>query len=267
MRESRKLPKAIGCVSPFAGGYASRWGRRGLDWLFPPLCISCGERIGEPYALCGDCWTELCFVEGAVCRRCGLPFEIDPGENTVCAGCYAEPNAFDCARSILYYDEASKRLILGFKHGDRLERAPAFIGWLERTGGPMVQESDIVVPVPLHPSRLWRRRYNQSAILAQGIAHSFGKHYGPKILTRIRKTPSQGSMPSAKARRRNVAGAFQVTERWREELRGKNILILDDVYTTGATLNACARAFRRVGAERISALTLARVVRDHSAPI
>jgi ComF family protein len=242
---------------------ASHWARQGLDWLFPPLCISCGGRIGEPYALCSACWNEVSFIEDAVCMRCGLPFEIDPGESTVCAACYAAPNAFDCARSILYDDDATKKLILGFKHGDRLERAPAFIGWLERVGRMIAQDADIVVPVPLHPSRLWRRRYNQSAILAKGIARTFDKSYCPSILARLRKTPSQGSMPSAKARRRNVAGAFEVTERGRKEVCGKKVLLLDDVYTTGATLNACAGALRRAGADRISALTLARVVRDH----
>jgi ComF family protein len=199
--------------------------------------------------------------------RCGLPFEIDPGEFSICAGCYATPNAFDCARSILYYDQASKNLILRFKHGDRLECAPAFIGWLERAGRLLLQDTDIVVPVPLHHSRLWRRRYNQSAILAKGIAQGFDKSFGPSILARLRKTPSQGSMPSAKARRRNVAGAFEITERGRREVRGKKVLLLDDVYTTGATLNACAGALRRAGAERINVLTLARVVRDHSGSI
>ena len=264
MKESRISPGAFVSVARRSAFCASRWAYRGLDFLFPPLCIACGERIGEPYALCGKCWHAVSFVEGAVCIRCGLPFDIDTGENTVCGGCYAEPNAFDCARAILRYDEASKSLILGFKHGDRLERSPAFIGWLERVGGVLAEDADIVVPVPLHRSRLWRRRYNQSALLAKGLARRFDKAYGPTALVRLRKTPSQGSMPSAKARQRNVAGAFRVTERGKEEVRGKRVLLLDDVYTTGATLNACARALRRAGAVRVNVLTLARVVRDRS---
>ena len=267
MGESRNLPETINSVIGIAGACASIWSRQGFDFLFPPLCISCGERISEPYALCSKCWREVSFVEGAVCARCGFPFEIDPGENTVCAGCYVAPTAFDCARSILYYDEASKRLILGFKHGDRLERAPAFIGWLERAGRAIAEDADFIVPVPLHRLRLWRRRYNQSAILAQGIARRFGKTYAPLVLNRVRHTPSQGSMPSAKARRRNVAAAFQVAEQGGYEIRGKSVLLLDDVYTTGATLNACAGALRRAGVGRISALTLARVVRDRSGAI
>jgi ComF family protein len=267
MGESRKLPKNVFSVLGAAGACASNWSRQGLDFLFPPLCISCGGRIGEPYALCSKCWRDVSFVEGAACARCGLPFEIDAGENAVCAACYAVPTVFDRARSILHYDEASKRLILGFKHGDRLERAPALIGWLERAGRVLAQDADFIVPVPLHPSRLWRRRYNQSAILAQGIARRFGKTYAPLLLERVRRTPSQGAMPSAKARHRNVAGAFQVAKPERYEIRGKNVLLLDDVYTTGATLNACAAALRGAGAGQINALTLARVVRDRARPI
>nr|TFG55032.1 MAG: ComF family protein [Hyphomicrobiales bacterium] len=239
----------------------------GLVFLFPPLCVSCGAQIGEPYSLCGDCWKEISFVGGAICQICGLPFEIDPGEGAVCAGCYAEPTVFDCARSVFHYDEVSKRLILGFKHGDRLERAPAFIHWLERVGRPLAEEADIIVPVPLHPSRLWRRRYNQSAVLAIGIERRFNKIYAPQALERVRATPSQGEMPSAKARARNVAAALRVPDRLRHEIARKNILLLDDVYTTGATLNACARALRAAGAARIGALTLARVVRPRSGAI
>ncbi len=264
MAKSSQLPATMNSAIGIAAACASNWCGLGLDFLFPPLCVSCGTRISEPYALCSECWREVSFVDGTVCMRCGLPFEIDPGENTVCAACYAAPCVFDCARSILRYDEASKRLILGFKHGDRLERAPALIGWLGRIGRAIVEDADFVVPVPLHRSRLWHRRYNQSAILAQGIARSFGKIYAPLLLSRVRRTASQGSMPSATARRRNVAGAFKVSERGRCEIRGKSVLLLDDVYTTGATLNACASVLRRAGVGPINVLTLARVVRDRS---
>lgn len=242
---------------------ASTCFRTALDFLFPPLCVSCGTIVGEPYALCSRCWSEISFVEGALCERCGLPFEIDPGEKAVCGACYASPTIFDCARSVLYYDEFSKRLILGFKHGDRLEPAPAFARWFERTGRSLAEEADYIIPVPLHRSRLWRRRYNQSAILAQGIARCVGKTYAPHLLERVRATPTQGSMPSAKARHRNVTTAFRVTKQKDIEIRGENVLILDDVYTTGATLNACAKALRSAGVSRVGGLTLARVVRDH----
>jgi len=267
MGETREWSQTIKSAAGFFVPRARSGCRACLDFLYPPLCVSCGSQIGEPYSLCSECWREVSFVEGAVCARCGLPFEIDPGENAICAGCYAAPTSFDHARSIFHYDEASKRLILGFKHGDRLERAPAFVNWLERAGRNLAEEADLIVPVPLHSSRLWRPRYNQAAILAQGIARRFGKFYAPTLLERTRATPSQGSMPSAKARQRNVAAVFRVSPSARSKISGKNILLLDDVYTTGATLNACARALQAAGAGRIGALTLARVVRARSGAI
>jgi len=267
MGELREWSQAIKFAASFVVPRAQKGCRSCLDFLYPPLCISCGSQIGEPYSLCGECWHEVSFVDGPVCARCGLPFEIDPGENTVCAGCYAAPTSFDRARSIFHYDEASKRLMLGFKHGDRLERAPAFVNWLERAGCSLAEDADLIMPVPLHSSRPWRRRYNQAAILAQGIARRFGKVYAPALLERTRATPSQGSMPSAKARERNVSAAFGVAPSTQSKISRKNVLLLDDVYTTGATLNACAQALRRAGAQKIGALTLARVVRARSGTI
>lgn len=235
--------------------------RRALDFLFPPLCVGCDGRISEPHALCQACWSEISFIDAPLCERCGIPFEIDDGDGTICASCHAAANEFRHARSLFRYDEASKPLILAFKHGDRLERAPALAHWLMRAGHGLLAEADLIVPVPLHPRRLWRRRYNQAAILAQKLALSAGKSYAPDILERARATQSQGAMPSAKARKRNVMAAFRVPARHREALRGMRILLVDDVYTTGATLNSCARALKRGGAGQVDALTLARVVR------
>jgi ComF family protein len=202
-----------------------------------------------------------------LCERCGLPFNIDPGEGTLCGGCHAKPHRFDRARSLLHYDDASKPLILDFKYRDRLDHAPAFVHWLERVGSPLAEGADLVVPVPLHPLRLWTRRYNQSAVLASRLAVRFGKEFAPFVLERRRATPSQGKMPSAQARRRNMAGAFRVPETFRDEIRGRNTLLIDDVFTTGATLDSCARALKRAGAGRVDALTLARVVRPRFLPI
>ena len=196
-----------------------------------------------------------------------MPFDIDPGGETICGPCHAKAPDFDRARALLRYDDASKSLILGFKHGDRLDRAPAFARWLERTGRPLLVETDMIVPVPLHRWRLWKRRYNQAAILAERLARLCGRPHDPLLLERKRATPSQGEMPSAKARRRNVLGAFRVPPGKTAQVRGRNILLVDDVFTTGATLNACARALKRAGAARVDALTLARVVRAGSGDI
>jgi ComF family protein len=241
--------------------------RQTLDLLFPPLCVACATRVDEAHALCPACWRKLSFLDGACCALCGLPFEIDTGEQTICAGCHARPRAFDRARSLFSYDEVSKPLILSFKYADRLDHAPAFARWMDRTGSMLLAESDIIVPVPLHPTRLWRRRYNQSAILAGRLARLTKKPHEPMLLRRRRPTESQGSMPSAKARRRNMLGAFEVPADKRGKVNGRNLLLIDDVFTTGATLEACARALKRAGAARVDVLTLARVVRPSSSDI
>lgn len=202
-----------------------------------------------------------------MCLCCGLPFAVDPGGESACGACHATPRAFDRARSLLVYDEVSKDLILGFKHGDRLDRAPAFARWLERTGRELFEETDLLVPVPLHRFRLWKRRYNQAAILAGSLAARVALPCDPLALVRSRPTKSQGEMRNAKARRRNVLGAFHVPKDKTATIRGKRVLLIDDVFTTGATLEACARALKRAGAARINALTLARVVKAASSDI
>lgn len=196
-----------------------------------------------------------------MCVLCGLPFETPVPEGTTCGSCLARPPKYDRARAIMRYDDASKGAILAFKHADRLELAPSFARWLARIGEPMLQQADFILPVPLHPGRLWLRRYNQSAELARRLAQMSGKVFAPRLLERIRRTPSQGSMPSASARRRNVGGAFRVPEKHRATLRGRVMILVDDVLTTGATLDACASVLKRAGAEKVLALALARVVR------
>ena len=192
---------------------------------------------------------------------CGYPFDFDPGRDAQCAACLAKPPPFDCARAAMRYDAKSRDLLLAFKRADRLDLAPAFAKWLARAGREMLPGADLVVPVPLHRSRLWSRRFNQSAILGQRLARDAGVAFDPFVLERARATPSQGAMPSARARRRNVRGAFRVATGRRDALAGKTVLLVDDVFTTGATLGACARALRRAKAGKIYVLTLARVVR------
>ena len=241
-----------------------RAGRAVLNLLFPPLCMACREPVSDPGSLCPDCWQTLHFLEGPACTQCGLPFEIDPGGETLCAACLAYPPAFDKARAIMRYDEASRRPILALKHADRLDLVPSFGRWLERSGRELLAGTDLIVPVPLHRARLWKRRYNQSAELARALSRLGGLPVDPFILCRSRPTPSQGEMPSASARRRNVRGAFAVPNGRKPELDGKRVLLVDDVMTTGATVNACAKALKRAGAANVYVLALARVVRPLS---
>ena len=248
-------------ITVTAGLLASRVQHAALDALFPPLCMVCRARLSEPHSLCAKCWSAISFIEEPFCSACGMPFDIDPGGDTLCGQCHAKPRDFTRARSLLRYDDASKSLILTFKHGDRLDQAPGFARWLERTGRCLLAETDLIVPVPLHRWRLWGRRYNQSAILAARLARLVARPHDPLALERKRPTPSQGKMPSAKARRRNVLGAFRVPPVKTAAVKGKAILLIDDVFTTGATLDACARALKRAGAARVDALAMARVVR------
>jgi ComF family protein len=236
-------------------------GRALLDLLYPPLCLNCRGPVGEPHNLCAKCWREISFIDGPACAACGLPFEIDPGPDTLCAACLAEPPAFDRARSAMRYDDASKGAILALKRADRLEFARLFAIWLRRSGQELLAEADVIVPVPLHPLRLWFRRYNQAALLGRRLQQMTGKPFAPLALVRTRSTPSQGKMPSAKARARNVQGAFKVPPRFDSTVRGRAVLLVDDVLTTGATVEACARALKRAGAARVLVLTIARVAR------
>lgn len=241
--------------------------RGALDLFFPPLCISCREQVSEPGSLCATCWSAIQFLDGPACATCGLPFELETIGETLCAACHAAPPAFDKARAVMRYDDASKGPILAFKHGDRLDLVPGFARWLERGGRDVLSEASVIVPVPLHPTRLWSRRYNQSAELGRAIARLIDKPMEPQLLTRVRRTPSQGEMVSARARRRNVRGAFRVAPERAQLAKGQNVLLVDDVLTTGATVDACAKALKRAGAAKVFVLALARVVRPAESAI
>lgn len=235
--------------------------------IYPPLCPVCAEPVAGGAGLCPTCWTAIHFLDGAVCSQCGTPFEVDPGSPTLCAACLAKPPAYAAARAVMRYDDASKPPILALKHADRLDLAPTLSEWMARTGRAMLAEADLIVPVPLHWRRLWKRRYNQSAELARPLARKAGIVFAPEVLSRRRPTPSQGEMPSAKARRRNVLGAFRVPPRRKPDVAGKTVLVIDDVMTTGATAEACTRALMRAGAKKVYVLALARAVRAPQALI
>jgi ComF family protein len=235
-----------------------------LDFVYPPLCAACRTPVGEPHSLCGACWKKMTFFDGSGCAICSFPFEFDPGAGAVCAPCQAHPPSFERARSVVQYDPGSRDPILALKRADRLDLVPVFARWLERVGRPLLVEADVIVPVPLHWRRLWQRRYNQSALLAQRLTKLSGVPCETRLLERVRPTPSQGDMPSAKARRRNVRGAFRVGALKKAKIAGRTVLLIDDVYTTGSTIEACAKALKRAGAARVLVLTLARVVRPIS---
>lgn len=235
--------------------------RRVLDAVLPPLCLSCGAVVAEPGSLCPQCWGRMGFLSAPHCHACGHPFDVDSGGEgeMLCGPCLAKPPPWGRARAVLRYDDASKPLILRFKHADRLEGAPAFARWMVRAGAELLAEAEILVPVPLHRWRLLARRYNQAALLALAVGRQSGVAVAPDALIRLRRTLSQGHM-DREQRRRNVAGAFAVSERRRDLVTGKRVVLIDDVLTTGATLGECARVLLKTGAARVDVLTLGRVV-------
>lgn len=189
-------------------------------------------------------------------KGCGAPFEFDPGAR--CAACAARPRAFDAARAACLYDETSRDPILKLKHADRLDLAPMFARWISRSARELIEEADAIAPVPLHPWRLLHRRYNQAAEIARPLAALTGTPYLPDALVRRRPTATQGGK-SGSGRKRNVAGAFEVAEARRRQVEGLRILLIDDVLTTGATAEGCARALKAAGAARVDLAVVARV--------
>ncbi len=246
-----RLPAAMSAVSEA--------GRASFDLILPPRCPETGVIIAGPGGLAADAWRRLHFLSDPCCACCGLPFDVDVTSGTLCAACDADHPAFDRARSVFAYDAHSKSLVLRLKHGDRTDFAPILAGWMARAAAALLEEADVIAPVPLHRMRLIRRRFNQAALLARPLARLCDAEQIPDLLQRVRNTPSQGHL-SKLARRRNVAGAFQVRPKYRARLKGRRVLLVDDVFTTGATLGECARVLRRAGADAVDAITVARVV-------
>ncbi len=225
------------------------------DLIWPPRSLLSDARVDRLGTLEPDLWRALNFLYGPGCARCGFPIPEAAGPDILCPVCLAQPPLYERARAALAYDDLSRPLVLNLKHGGRKDGLTAFAGWMLEAA-PFVRDADQILPVPLHWSRLWGRGYNQAAWLAQAIARRARRPYNPMLLQRKRATPSQNGL-SASGRKRNVSGAFQVTQ----SVRGQAFLLVDDVMTTGATLQACAAALLRAGALRVDCVALARVVR------
>lgn len=231
-----------------------------INAIYPPQCASCGALTGEAQALCGSCWAASTFVSGLVCVKCGVPLTGEGDGDELCDGCLHAPPAWDRGVAAVLYEGTGRRVVLALKHGDRLELAKPLARWIARAGHSLIKEADIVAPVPLHWSRLARRKFNQAAELARQSVISNGALLVPDLLERARATPKQDGM-DREARFANQRDAFRVKGRHAARLRGKNVLMIDDVMTTGATLSACAEALRGGGASVVNVLVLARVAR------
>lgn len=225
-----------------------------LDLIFPPMTLDGAHALAG--GLSAETWSRITFIDDPACLGCGAPFEYELGVR--CAACLAKPRAFDAARAACLYDETSREPILKLKHSDRTDLAPLFARWLSRAARELLAEADAIAPVPLHPSRLLSRRYNQAAEIARPLARLNGVAYLPDALVRRRATDTQGGK-SGVGRRRNVAGAFEVPSGRARLVSGKRILLVDDVLTTGATAEGCARALKAAGALRVDVAVVARV--------
>lgn len=237
-------------------------GLAALDLVFPPGCLACGRSVGQHDALCSRCWRAIRFIERPFCERLGTPFPQDLGPGLLSPEALANPPVYSRARAVARFEDGPARLLIHrLKYGDRLELARPLGSWMARAGAELLAEAEVVVPVPLHRRRLWTRRFNQAAALATHVGRAAGLECDPFLLERVKATATQVGMTRAQ-RMDNVQGAFRIPERSAARVHGRQILLVDDVLTTGATLNAAARTLLRGGAKGVDVLVFARVVAD-----
>jgi ComF family protein len=262
---SRSLSSHLyGALSACRGAW-SHATKLALDIALPTLCVSCRDPVdGE--GVCANCWAKLSFIAPPFCPRLGIPFVYDPGPDMLSMEAIANPPAYTRARAAVRYDDVARTLVHALKYQDRTDLAPAMGRWMARAGQELLDGADALVPVPLHWRRGWSRRYNQSGALARIIERESGVAVAAEALRRIRRTEQQIGL-SRPQRASNVQGAFKVAPDRQHLIRGRRVVLIDDVLTSGATVDACARALLRAKAAAVDVLVFARVVEGHRTPI
>jgi ComF family protein len=241
------------------------YARRSLDVALPPLCPTCRDLVTDS-GVCPSCWSKLAFIAPPYCPRLGIPFVYDPGPGILSMQAIADPPAYQRARAAVRYDDVARQLVHAFKYSDRLDLAPMIGRWMARAGHELLDQADALVPVPLHWRRLWTRRFNQSAALAESVSRESGVAVAHRALQRVKATAQQVGL-SRKDRAANVQGAFRVTPDAKADVVGRRLVLVDDVLTSGATSDACARALLHAGAAQVDVLVFARVVDAGKTPI
>lgn len=215
--------------------------------------------MGDHGGICPECWQDLSFIESPLCDRLGAPFAYDPGDGVVSARALARPPQWNRARGAVEFDQHSRKLVHALKYRDRHETAPLLARLMFRAGAELLEDADFLIPVPLYRFRLWKRRFNQAALLGEHINACSGVALRTDILRRDRPTRSQVGLDHA-TRRKNVRNAFSVHDELRPELLGKRVLLLDDVMTTGATIESCSKTLLGAGAARVDVIVFALVL-------
>ncbi|HKX78670.1 MAG TPA: ComF family protein [Novosphingobium sp.] len=229
-----------------------------IDLIFPPRCPLCGAGLSAQTGLCGECWSGLAIPGEPACTLCNRPFGEGVAPGSVCAPCMASPPRHDGIAAATLYNDTSRKLVLMFKHGQRIALAPMMARLIAARMEPL-DDQWLVVPVPLHRWRLWRRGFNQAAALAAGIVRQCGGRLAVDALVRRKATPSLGGL-GARARNRAIAGAIAVNPAWTARISGANVVLVDDVMTSGATSDACVSSLKRAGVERVKIACFARVL-------
>ena len=252
-----RLAASLAPVAAFARGA----GQRALDLVYPPVCMACRRATAAHFALCAECWTKMRFIEKPWCERLGAPFDVDLGQpGLLSPEAIANPPVFSRARSAVRFEDGPSRLLVHrLKYYARLERARPLAHWMARAGADLLNDADVLAPVPMHRLRLVRRRHNQAALLAEAVSREAGVPACMLMLERVKPTPPQVGLSRAQ-RAANLQGAFRVSEAGRLQALERRVVLIDDVMTSGATANAAARALLRGGAKRVDVLTFARVV-------
>lgn len=262
--EQPSPPLPEGEPSPQAtrrGGLGARLRRRLaplLDMVVPPLCLACHTPMAAHDTLCPDCWRRIDFIRPPLCDRLGLPLPYDAGPGAISARAVAEPPVYARARAVARFDGVMRDLVHDLKFHDRSDGLDLFGRWMTEAGGEVIATADVLVPIPLHRLRLLKRRFNQSALLANEVSRRAGLAVAPLALVRTRRTRAQPGL-TREQRRDNVRGAFAVPARRAGEVQGRRVLLIDDVVTTGATVSAAARALLDAGASSVDVLSLALV--------